>query len=270
MRAPMVETALKRIKYAVLGKIGELRLALQGLAVFRNQRTYASLLRRRGQGRQILETRDGIRLYARENLWDARIIREIFVQRPYLRGFDDLPAGPVVVDVGGYIGDFSVYAARRMNASRVIVYEPTSENWRMLVDNIALNHLESRVVAVNEAVGESGTLKLNVDVDGQEIHSSAYWYPEAPKREVPSITLDELLDTHELTTVDLLKVDCEGGEYDIFTHASDDALARIQRFTMEWHLVGDRTQALRGAMVERLRNSGFRMWEDGQILRGTR
>jgi FkbM family methyltransferase len=266
----MVEAALKRIKYASLRKVRELQLAVQGLLVFKNQRTYASLLHRRGQGRQILETRDGIRLYARENVWDARIIREIFVQRPYLRGFHDLPSAPLVVDVGGYIGDFSVYAARRMNASRVIVYEPTSENWRMLVDNIALNHLESRVVAVNKAVGESGTLTLNVDVAGQEIHSSAYWYPEAPKREVPSITLDELLDAHELTHVDLLKVDCEGGEYGIFTHASDEALARIQRFTMEWHLVGNATQTLRGAMVKRLGDSGFRMWENGQILRGAR
>ena len=157
-----------------------------------------------------------------------------------------------------------------MNASRVIVYEPTSENWRMLVDNIALNELESRIVAVNEAVGDSGTLKLNVDVDGQEIHSSAYWYPDAPKREVPSITLDELLDAHELTNVDLLKVDCEGGEYDIISHASDGALARIERFTMEWHLVGDATERLRTAMVERLTDAGFRMWQDGQILRGAR
>jgi FkbM family methyltransferase len=48
-----------------------------------------------------------------------------------------------VVDVGGYIGDFSIYAARRMNASGVIVYEPTSEHWRMLVDSIA-GHLSLR------------------------------------------------------------------------------------------------------------------------------
>jgi hypothetical protein len=82
-------------------------------------------------------------MVARENIWDARIIREIFVQRPYLRGFVDLPSAPVVVDVGGYIGDFSIYAARRMNASRVIVYEPTSEHWRMLVDSIA-GHLSLR------------------------------------------------------------------------------------------------------------------------------
>jgi FkbM family methyltransferase len=266
----MVKAALKRVKYAVLGKGRELQLGLHGLLVFKNQRTYASLLRTRGPGRGILETRDGIKLYARQNLWDARIIREIFVQRPYLRGFHDLPAAPVVVDVGGYIGDFSIYAARRMNASKVVVYEPTSENWRMLIDNIALNHLEGRIIAVNEAVGESGTLKLNVDVDGQEIHSSAYWYPDAPKREVASITLDQLLEAHDLPQVDLLKVDCEGGEYDIFTHASDQALARISRVTMEWHLVGERTPALRTAMIGRLTGAGFRIWEDGQILRAER
>ncbi len=159
---------------------------MQGLLVFKNQRTYVSRLRRRGRGRRILETRDGIRLYARENVGDARIIREIFVQRPYLRGFGDLPAAPVAVDVGGYIGDFSVYAARRMNASRVIVYEPTSENWRMLVDDIALNELETRIVAVNEAVGESGTLELNVDVDGQEIQALPTGIPLPPSVRCPA------------------------------------------------------------------------------------
>jgi Methyltransferase FkbM domain len=49
-----------------------------------------------------------------------------------------------------------------------------------------------------------------------------------------------------------LKIDCEGSEYDIVTHAGDDALAQVQRFTMEWHQVGDRTDILRDGMVDRL------------------
>ena len=42
----------------------------------------------------------------------------------------------MVVDVGRYIGDFSVYAGRRMNASTVIVYEPTDPISSNLIERI--------------------------------------------------------------------------------------------------------------------------------------
>ena len=195
----------------------------------------STLLSRRGDGRRLLKTRDGIKFYARENIWDARILREVFVQRPYLRGFTDIPPSPIVVDIGGTSGTSRFTPPAGVNAAQVIVYEPTSENWAMLKDNIALNGLDDRVTPVNQAVGGSGTLVLNVESSGQEIHSSSYWYPDAVKREVPSVTLDELMAEHGLAKIDPLKIDCEGGEYDIIKCASDDALARVGRVTLEWH-----------------------------------
>jgi FkbM family methyltransferase len=238
--------------------------------LFRNWPTYFQLLRQRGSGRRVLETRDGVKLWARENIWDARIIREIFVQRPYLRGFSSMPDSPVVVDIGGYIGDFALYAAKRMGARRVVVYEPTSENWAMLNDNIDLNSARGQIEAVNRAVGRDGVLTLNVDTTGLEVHSSAYWYSGSPTREVTSVSLDTVIAEHGLERIDLLKVDCEGGEYDIFAVASDDALARVDRVTLEWHEVGNETDSLCGAMRTRLRNAGFRIWVTGPILRGER
>jgi FkbM family methyltransferase len=163
-----------------------------------------------------------------------------------------------------------LYAARRLNAARVIVYEPTNENWSMLNDNIDLNDERDRIEAVNQAVGRDGVLSLNVETNGLEIHSSAYWYSDAPKREVPSVTLDAVLSTHDLARVDLLKVDCEGAEYDIFDAVTDDALSRIDRVTLEWHQVGDDTEQLYGALTDRLKGAGFRLWGDGNILRGDR
>ena len=244
--------------------------SLRAIALFKNWWTYFRLLRARGAERRVLEMRKGERLYVRENVWDARIIREIFVERPYTKGIRDLPPNPLVVDVGGYIGDFSIYAASRLNAN-VIVYEPTLENWTMLKDNVALNGLESRVTLVNKAVGRDGTLTLNVEVSGQEVHSSSRWYPGAPQRDVPSLTLDQVVANHELDKIDLLKVDCEGGEYDLFRYASDDVLARVDRVTLEWHGVGPETDDLLHELRDRLGAAGFKLQTTGpQVLSGTR
>ena len=263
-------TLLKRAKGRVQRLATSLVWSLSAIALFKNWWTYFALLRARGEGRRVLETRKGEKLSVRENVWDARIIREIFVERPYTKGIHDLPPNPVVVDVGGYIGDFSIYAASRLNAS-VIVYEPTSENWAMLKDNVARNGLESRVTPVNKAVGRDGTLTLNVEVSGQEVHSSSRWYPSAPKREVQSVTPDQIVADHQLDRIDLLKVDCEGGEYELFRHASDDALERVDRLTLEWHGVGPETDELLCELLARLSAVGFHLRATGpQVMSGAR
>jgi hypothetical protein len=96
---------MKRMAGQARGWMIRARWNASALLLFRNWPTYFELLRKHGSGRRVLQTRDGIKLWARENVWDAKIIREIFVEKPYLVGFSDLPARPVVVDIGGYIGD---------------------------------------------------------------------------------------------------------------------------------------------------------------------
>ena len=71
-----------------------------------------------------LRTIDGLTITMRQNYGDAMTIAEIFLDDCYVR---DLPRPhnfPVVIDLGGFIGDFSLYAVKRLNARRVIVCEP--------------------------------------------------------------------------------------------------------------------------------------------------
>src|SRR5262249_30359506 len=145
---------------------------------FKNHDIYMQALTRKGEGIVELQTQDGLKILIRQNIWDARIVREIFFDKPYVRHIK-LGANPVIVDIGGYIGDFSLYAAKYLNARQVIVFEPTDENFKMLRRNIEINGYEDRISAVNMAVSASDEVILNVQIDeDQEIHASAYWYPE--------------------------------------------------------------------------------------------
>jgi FkbM family methyltransferase len=226
---------------------------------FRNFRTYFRLLRVRGDAERVLVTRKGVRLALRENVWDARIVREMFLDRPYVKGLD-LPPSPTVIDIGGYIGDFSLYASEYLGA-RVFVYEPTAENFELLQRNVALNGAADRISVFNQAVGEDGCLTLNVEVDDREVHSSAYWYPEADHRSVESVSLASAMAANGLDRVDLVKIDCEGGEYDIVDSASNGTLARIGNLVAETHDVGPGTDTKRRRLRARLREAGFAVSE---------
>jgi FkbM family methyltransferase len=259
-------------KKSLLGRIRRrgARVAQRGIAAvravgtFQNFAAYFAALRTPGSGRDVLRTRDGLEIGIRRNRWDARIVRETFLERPYVRYYQGGPA-PVVVDIGSYIGDFALYAAWKLNA-RVVAYEPTAENYALLRENVERNGLQDRVTTVNEAVGTGGELVLNVAQGASdEIHVSAYWYPGAERRTVRCATLQEVCDRHVLERIDLLKVDCEGGEYDIFLDAPDALFDRIGSIVFEWHTTDGWEERL-PRVKDRLRERGFQLRQHGMIM----
>ena len=224
--------------------------------LFVDHKLYLSALTQKGLGTVNLKTHDGLSITIRQNIWDAKIIKEIFIDKPYTRYFK-LPASPTIVDVGGYIGDFSIYAVKHLNADRVIVYEPTDENFEILKQNIENNAFEKQITAVKKAVSNSTEILLNVEIqECDEVHVSAYWYPDAEHRIMPSVTLADILEIHQLDVVDLLKVDCEGGEYDIFPTVTDETYSRIRNIVFEYHKVDGFKEKFE-LVLSRLRSVGY-------------
>jgi FkbM family methyltransferase len=237
--------------------------------LFVNPGPYLEALKRKAPGTVVLRTHDGLNVTIRRNIWDARIVREMFFDRPYVRRFTP-PPGSTIVDIGGYIGDFSLYAAKYLRAGRVIVYEPTAENFAILRQNVEINGYEDRIIAVNQAVAGSNGVVLNVQIqESEEVHASAYWYRGAEQRAVPSVTLSELFGAYRLDSVDLLKIDCEGGEYDILAAAPDQLFDRIRALVFEYHSVEGFEPRLDG-ILSRLTALGYRLWKDGSIVSACR
>src|SRR5262245_30620779 len=78
-----------------------------------------------------LRTKDGLILTVRHNYADAAVLAEVFFENSYDRGLH-LGEAPVIVDIGGYIGDFAIYAVTRLKARKVVVCEPSLQNWTLL------------------------------------------------------------------------------------------------------------------------------------------
>jgi FkbM family methyltransferase len=232
--------------------------------LFVNHELYLRALTKKGAGTVILRTRDGLNITIRQNIWDARIIKEQFLDKPYIRYFK-FPNNPTIIDIGGYIGDFSLFAAQYLNAKHVIVYEPTVENFELLKRNVDNNAFGNRIAAINKAVSNSTEVTLNVEIqDSDEVQVSAYWFPEAEHRIIPSVTLSDVFAEHYLDSVDLLKIDCEGGEYDIFPNVTNEIFSRIRNIVFEYHPIDGYKEKLE-LVLSRLRSAGYIVQLEGSI-----
>ena len=234
---------------------------------FTNFNTYISALQRSGEGMSLLGTRDGLRIAIRNNTWDARIIRETFLERPYMKNWNP-PAEPIILDIGAYLGDFSLFAAHYLNA-HVVAYEPTEENYVMLQENVRLNSLQDRVRICHRAVGSQSEMRLCVRKESQEIHASSYLFSDGEQRTVPCDPLERVFERYGLSEVDLLKIDCEGAEFDILLSAPDDLFPRIKNLIFEAHLFEGARERL-AETIQKLSRLGFTVRNRGMIFYANR
>jgi FkbM family methyltransferase len=182
-------------------------------------------------------------------------IIEIFLREDYGVVAD----GAVVLDLGANIGVFSVYAATTARGVRIYAYEPMADFYQLLQENIRLNQLGGVVKCFNCAVG-SDTGARELFVDGTNFFFPTLVAPNGGgathKVHVPCTTLAEILDANRLQRVDLVKMDCEGAEYEILYSTPARYFDQIEEIRLEYHNL-DSDQRNVGAMAEFLRSRNY-------------
>ncbi|ARM76125.1 FkbM family methyltransferase [Acidianus manzaensis] len=138
--------------------------------------------------------------------------------------------GREVVDVGGGIGDTAVYFAK-MGASKVITIEPLPILIEEIKTNLKLNNVEDKVVVLNAALASSKG-KIKVPTNYNIYYSFAYKANDSGEIEVDKITLTDVLKI--VNDPYLLKMDCEGCEYDIIMNDYEN-LNRFEKIIFEFH-----------------------------------
>lgn len=132
-----------------------------------------------------------------------------------------------VVDIGGNIGLFAVLICHLYPAAHVTTYEAYTPNYDILLRNIG----GYNITAYNLAIwcdDQGVAMELNPWNYGCTSVDRAATTPT-----IASITLDTALAAFE--SVDILKVDTEGSEYEIFAAASRDTMLKVDYLCMELH-----------------------------------
>lgn len=157
-----------------------------------------------------------------------------------------------ILDVGANIGMFSLMSAALFPAAKIHAYEPNPRIQKYAESNLAQVKAELFPEAVGAKAGtgemcDTGDSRSGVFTSGGSI--KVIPLAEAVRRLGGS--------------VDLLKLDCEGAEWDIFEDAQ--VFRNIVRIRMEYHLTGGKTLSdlesqaskLGFTMVKLEKNDGF-------------
>ncbi len=166
--------------------------------------------------------------------------------------------GWTVLDVGAGLGDFATSVARRHPSATVLAFEPLPHSYALLVENVELNGL-TNVRTFREAVlGHEGVTFLSTPTGLSGQHQTSERPADEKNISAPSTTLARALERAPGGRCDFLKVDCEGGEYDILLTADEQTLSRVGQIAMEYH--DEMTPHTHGELVERLGRSDFDVW----------
>lgn len=167
---------------------------------------------------------------------DVWSVKEAIVDRFYEQHGFPVQPGWTVVDIGAAIGEFAVDVAASDSRNRVLAFEPFPESVILLQNNVRLNELTNVQVFPEAVSGKPGTIILDVSSgEPLKIESRATSTATEGQIAVTSVSLADVLGRTEGDRIDLLKLDCEGSEYDILLNATPGILQRIDRIVMEYH-----------------------------------
>mmetsp|Transcript_141244 Transcript_141244/g.438938 ORF Transcript_141244/g.438938 Transcript_141244/m.438938 type:complete len:353 (-) Transcript_141244:34-1092(-) len=169
-----------------------------------------------------------------------------------------VPPGGLALDVGGHVGRVAVLLAKLNPGARVVTFEPSEFNRFFLELNLALNGIPfkpSGGVALSSGPNATSTGPAIVEVRAEALAGSTgmqdfAFEPESadtshldPKHRslyerlerVDTVTLEDALQRIGAGAVDLLKMDCEGCEYEVLSRLAPETLGRLRHVCAEVH-----------------------------------
>jgi FkbM family methyltransferase len=178
-----------------------------------------------------------------------------------------LEPGSVFIDLGANEAYFSVIASQIVGPrGTVIAVEPQSRLQSVIQENLSLNGCYNVRVVRAVVSSQTGTILLQLNSDLNNGGSSLFRstrYP-VPTEEVRSFTLPEFLSRTGVERCDLMKVDIEGAEYDVFMTATDILRSgAIRNIALEIHNSILEDRGLSGNVLHRaILDCGYRFHDD--------
>jgi FkbM family methyltransferase len=194
----------------------------------------------------------------REKMVNIRMAVECIVDEQYTKHLN--LKGMTVVDIGAHIGCFTMFAVKK-KAFKVYSVEPSRETCSHLCFNVH-SHDINNVKITNSLISSEKTGYINIDENNRAANSM--YINTGDKEEMRCMTLNEFMEKNDIFRPDLLKIDIEGAEYDLFKTTSMQTIRMFRHISMGWHdpkhfnVPGDHTGL--PFLISLLRSHGYNVW----------
>ena len=170
-------------------------------------------------------------VYLRNQTTDRKCFEKVFVYDEYRVPFDLSPH--LIVDAGANIGMATLYFAHQYPQARIVAIEPELSNFEMLQRNCGGL---SNVTLIQSALWPTHSA-LEI-----EDSTAAAWTFRVTERsfdrgikEISAITVPDILERAAATKIDLLKIDIEGSELELFSDGAELWVDHVQAIAIELH-----------------------------------
>ncbi len=168
--------------------------------------------------------------------------------------FDHLKPESVVFDLGGYKGDWTAEISSRYDA-KVFVFEPIKSFHDQICTRFAGN---PKVKAFQFGLGaRDESMDLHLSADGTGVFGKGAAVEKVHLREVQSFLKQEGVEH-----IDLMKINIEGGEYDLLTRLIESGdIGKIDKLQIQFHDFVPNAIESRAKIIEGLKKTHRQSWE---------
>ncbi len=223
-------------------------------------------LRQKRPGLRLLNFRNGLNIACRGGTRDWDVVHELYFAGGYGRAMNflkNLPGEPVVLDLGGNIGLFSLLAAQTHPAALVYAYEPGPPNYRMFEMNCLANPGPSKRIHLCKEAVAGQTRIAEWLFDEQNPGGSGLFGRDGIKYQVQIRAFAEVLGS-VANDIALVKIDIEGAEYEVLQSTPPELWKRIQAISLELHDSPD-GKISQADFIKRMGGLGFKVEQETVI-----
>ncbi|MGN0495227.1 MAG: FkbM family methyltransferase [Lachnospiraceae bacterium] len=176
-------------------------------------------------------------LYLRKNSTDLFLAMELLckdgeydfmLEEPYRALLEN---AQVIVDAGANIGLFSLICKSINSRAKIICIEPESDNYHLLSKNVidgtcyknGLWNKDAKLQVVPRNTGEWGFIVKEVEESASNTDV------------IEAISIDSIMNREEINHIDILKIDIEGSEYELFDETAEAWLDQVKCLIIELH-----------------------------------
>lgn len=154
----------------------------------------------------------------------------------------DFQEGDIVIDIGANVGMISIYLAKKYPFLKIYAFEPVKQNYENLLKNIEINNINEGIITAENVAITKDRRNMNIITPLNNTGGSSFVIERDLNAinsninlNVKSITFDDIFEKYNIDKCKLLKIDCEGAEYEILYNASENNLRKCNNMRAEFH-----------------------------------
>ena len=161
---------------------------------------------------------------------DVTTLFQIFFAGEYKMPFSISPK--FILDCGANIGLSAVYYSHTFPAARIIAIEPDKKNFMFLVKNTAAY---PNIICLNKAVWSHAASMELIDVGKGNWSLQTKEISSSETAAVKGVSISSIMKEYNQDTIDILKIDIEGAEKELFSCDYENWLSKTNTIAIELH-----------------------------------